>query len=135
MEEQEGMIKELKKTVEDHQRAIVQSYALVEVFNRTIMEQRKTIQQLQKTTEDQQLIIVKLNGTDVELREEMDDQRQLILQVNESSQSRMGLIIINNKLGSFILNKYTRHISNFLINIYVSLPLHVQNRKKMEFPT
>ena len=44
MEEQEGTIKELKKTVKGHQRAIVQSYALVGVFNRTIKEQQNTIQ-------------------------------------------------------------------------------------------
>ena len=92
MEEQQGTIKKIRKTVADHQCAIVQSYALVEVFNRTIIEQRSAIQQLLKTTDDQQLMIDRLNGTDVKnLKEDvevlesvMEEQRLMIQHVNVS---------------------------------------------------
>ena len=93
MEEQEGTIKELKKTVADHQLD-----ALAEVFNRTIIEQRKNIQQLQKITGDQQLMIDRLNGTDVKnLKEDvevletaMEEQRLMIQHVNMSRRSSKG---------------------------------------------
>ena len=104
IEEQEGTIKELKKTVEGHQLAIVQSYTLVAVFNRTIMEQRSTIQHLQKTIEDQQLMIDRLNLTDVKnvkedvevLETVMEEQRLMIQHVNLSRRSSKGLITLSN---------------------------------------
>ena len=104
MEEQEGTIKEIRKTVANHQLAIVQSYALVEVFNRTIIEQRSAIQQLLKTTDDQQLMIDRLNGTDVKnLKEDvevlesvMEEQGLMIQHVNVSTRSSKGLITLAN---------------------------------------